>query len=180
MIVDISRFLKPRKKTDSNKSRQTRSKSPIRSDTRPTCQTPAKTKQSNEVLNNIVESYTPLTDGSYHSYKDQRHRSPLLQRRESPVGRSDMEKRFLSDIALQDSIIYYTTSEKNTNGIIFPPRKYDIDSPIFNQIFSTFIQSCFKIKNLFENFDSKVNFGFYLILKKSFKNLIFAFFKGFE
>lgn len=156
-IFDISQFLKHRKKPDSNKSRHNRSKSPIRTDIKTSSQTTTKVKQSTEVISNVVESYTPSTDGSYHSQKDQRHRSPLLQRQQSPLGRSDIENRYLSDVALQDSILYYATSEKNTNGIIFPPRKYDIDSLIFNQIFSTFIQSCFKIKNLFEKSDFKVN-----------------------
>ena len=58
--------------------------------------------------------------------------------------------RYFSDVSLNDSIIYYASETNSTNGIIFSPRKYDYGSNLFIKVFSNYIQSCFKIKNLFD------------------------------
>lgn len=51
---------------------------------------------------------------------------------------------------MNDSIIYYASNTSSTNGIIYSPKKYDYSSNLFIRVISNFIQSCFKIRNLFE------------------------------
>jgi hypothetical protein len=65
--------------------------------------------------------------------------------------------KYFSDLTLCNSIIYYATSEGNSNGILFTPRQYDLDSDLFARVFFTFIQSSFKLKNLLNDTFQQVN-----------------------
>lgn len=105
--------------------------------------------------NSAVEIKGPGTSDIYHFHKEQRHMSPSAslghQRDCDGQHHNRDEKRFFNDISLQESIIYYAQSDTSQEGIFFPPPKqFDFNSNLFVRVFSHFVQSCFKIKNLFE------------------------------
>ena len=60
--------------------------------------------------------------------------------------------RYFHDISLNESIIYYASTENKLNGILFAPRKFDLNSGLFGRMFYNYVKSCFKIKHLFESF----------------------------
>ena len=108
-------------------------------------------------MNSGTEIKGPGTSDIYHFHKEQRHMSPsaslatLGQRTDSDCQLRD-EKKFFNDISLQESIIYYAQSDSSQEGIFFPPPKQvDFNSNLFVRVFSHFVQSCFKIRNLFES-----------------------------
>lgn len=84
----------------------------------------------------------------YQSNKEYRHKSPINPNRSSFTDKEYI--RYFNDVSLNDSIIYYASNTNNTNGIIFSPKKYDYNSNLFLSVFSNYMQSCFKIKNLFD------------------------------
>lgn len=58
--------------------------------------------------------------------------------------------KYFADLSINDSIIFYASTEANTNGIIFSQRTYDLNSNLFTRVFYHFVKSCFKIKRLFD------------------------------
>lgn len=58
---------------------------------------------------------------------------------------------FFNDLSLNQSLIYYASSEGNVNGILFSQKNYDLNSNLFTRIFYLYVHSCFKIKSLFDN-----------------------------
>ena len=63
--------------------------------------------------------------------------------------------KYFNDLALQNSIIYYATSENSLNGIIFSPSYlYDLKSQLFLRVFYNFTNACFRIKTLMDQVTS--------------------------
>lgn len=161
-IFNINQFVTVRKKGATQKPRSnSKSRSPLR--IRNMLKMNEKKDDTNShYFSNEVKTVSS-SDTIYHYHKEQRHMSPSsnlhgnLSSSIRPSDRSSqLTNKYFNDVSLQDSIIYYAQSDSTEDGIIFPPaRQYDYNSNLFIRVFSNFVQSCFKIKNLFEN--SKVN-----------------------
>lgn len=102
-------------------------------------------------------------DNVYHAKKLSRHSSISDLNRALSIGHftnMSSENPYFSDLSLNNSIIYHASSQSGTNGILFTPKNFDLNTSLFNRMFYNYVQACLKIRNLFENFkfiDSGLN-----------------------
>jgi len=164
-MTDLNQFVTLKKKSQPIKSRS-KSRSPVRLASLLAGRSKSQAKKSPErVVSSGPDSSQYVVDGRnsnpsnniYHYHKEQRHMSPLSVGTHGLKAKTETsleQNCFFSDISLHQSLIYYAQSDSSEDGILFPTARR-LDS-LFVRIFTNFVQSCFKIKNLFEGLFSNV------------------------
>ena len=114
-----------------------------------------------EAQDELNQDELGTNENVYHCQKEQRHNSrittssrvSLLGNKERMLLPKSKETgfKYFSDLALQSSLIYYATSEFQTNGVIFTPKQYDLNSNLFIRVFYNFTKAAFKIKKMLDH-----------------------------
>jgi hypothetical protein len=114
-----------------------------------------------EAQDELNQDELGTNENVYHCQKEQRHNSRIAtSSRVSLIGNKErmlLPKsketgfKYFSDLALQSSLIYYGTSEFQTNGVIFTPKQYDLNSNLFIRVFYNFTKAAFKIKKMLDH-----------------------------
>ncbi|CAF0843916.1 unnamed protein product [Brachionus calyciflorus] len=119
-------------------------------------------KQSTENLAKDSSDEASIDEFDQNNEKIYQTRSLSRQNSITDLGRVSMksgnfikmenDNKVFNDLSLTNSILYYAGTETKTNGILFIPKNFDLNSSLFTRFFSNYVKACFKIKNLFENF----------------------------
>jgi hypothetical protein len=100
----------------------------------------------------LLEDEILHNDNMYHSNKNDKHKISMFRGEDAiKIKNPDTMVRFFTDVSLNDSVIFYASSEMSTNSILFTPKQYYLDSNLFTRVFYNFSQTCFKIKKLLDD-----------------------------
>ena len=110
----------------------------------------------NKNHDNLLEDEILQNDNMYHSNKNDKQKISMFRSKEinnslAKIMNPDTMVRFFNDVSLNDSVIFYATTEMSTNSILFTPKQYYLDSNLFTRVFYNFSQTCFKIKKLLDD-----------------------------
>jgi hypothetical protein len=108
-------------------------------------------RNQNENGDEDLERLDTDLNSAYHCQKEIRHHKSKFQNFEANKTRQPTNIKYFNDLTLQNSIIYYATSENALNGILFSPKQYDLNSQLFIRVFYNFTNSSFKIKTLMDH-----------------------------
>jgi hypothetical protein len=119
----------------------------------------ATTWSVNDDYPSMTEINKNVETDAYHSKKLNRHISMIELSNEKSISNSshnichkiELNNQLFHDISLNDSIMYCTSSDNKSNGILFTPQQLDLSSGLFSKIFYQYVETCFKIQGLFEN-----------------------------
>lgn len=167
ILFNLDKLLTQPKGTLKKNSKQRDSRSPVRLKIKPKRDNsqpkssiePSSSAASRQNLTNLDESDR---NNLYHSKKLTRNLSlselSLYSTCSSKSTRHHQlfkiatnHDELFTDVLLNDYAIYYASSENQSNGIIFAPHSFNLNSPVFNRFFLKYVDSCFKIRRLFES-----------------------------